>query len=90
MQQGRSDFTAHSGPFSLQFLSEGEAVCFPQGKSPTDLLLQGVDGEDYWEKLAKASKAPGEWKELLNPATVTPQIQAKILAFKGQVKMSDF
>lgn len=90
MQQGESDFTAHPGPFLLQFLSENKTGCFAKGKSRSNLFLQDVDGEDYWEKLAQASKPPGEWKEPLNPATITPQIKAKILAFKAQVKPSDF
>lgn len=86
MQQGESDFTAHSGPFLLQFLSKNKAT----GKSPSNLFLQDVDREVYWEKLVQASKPPGQSKELLNPATITPQIKAKILAFKAQVMMSDF
>lgn len=90
VQQGQSDFTARSGPFLLQFLSENKAVCVPKGKSRRNLFLQDVDGEDYWEKLAQASKPPGESVALLDPATITPQIKAKILAFKAQVMMTDF
>lgn len=59
--------------------------CFPKGKSDSKLFLQEVDGEDYWERLAQASTPPGESEERLNPATITPQIKAKIQAFKAQV-----
>lgn len=90
MQQGQSDLTARSGPFLLQFLSEDEAGCCPKGKSHGKLFWQDVDGEDYWERLAQASQPGGESKEPVAPETVTPQIKAKILAFKAQVMMSDF
>lgn len=88
-QQGQPDVTAGSGLFLLQFLSQNRAVCHVKGKPHSDQSLQDADGEDYWEKLAQASQPPGESEELLDPATITPQIKAKILAFKAQVTMSD-
>lgn len=66
------------------------AACFPEGTSDSQLFLQEADGEDYWERLAQASTPPGESEERLNPATITPQIQAKILAFKAQVMVSEY
>lgn len=60
-------------------LSENKPVCSP--KERKSLFFQGVDG-DYWERLAHS-------KEILNPATITPQIKAKILAFEAQVMMPD-
>lgn len=70
--------------------SPASAACFPEGTSDSQLFLQEADGEDYWERLAQASTPPGESEERLNPATITPQIQAKILAFKAQVMVLEY
>lgn len=90
--RGCSNATVRVGLHSsLRFLSASfplseKPVCSP--KERKSLFFQGVDG-DYWERLAQASTPPRHSKEILNPATITPQIKAKILAFEAQVMMPD-
>lgn len=54
------------------------------------LLLQDVDSEDYWEKLAKKSDPSRQQRELINHNTIILQVQSKILTFKAQVRRCSF